>query len=219
MSLLLRDLEDSLYWNSNSCSKWSLSVPVVWITAASTLKFYSLIEVPNRRQHTISHWPKISSKPQPCSNISQQQQTLPLLLYKPALAEVGSLSKFTECKSGEQEHPWKGSRSQSNKTSKIRASCLSVEVISSNRFYHKTDEVSDDLLIASWEKLCGGIDDGRRGSECHEALWAAFNILSVYNIVNAARLETVVWEQVLDSHSVFAFFMLFWLEKMLNLCF
>lgn len=146
-----------------------------------------------------------------CSSILQQQQALHLLLYRSALMEVGSLSKFTEHKSVEQEHLWKGSRSQSNKTPKIRASCLSVKVISSYRFYHKTDEVNDDLLIASWENLCGGIDDGRRGSECQGVLWAAFNILSVYNIVNAARLETVIWEQVLDSHSVFAFFMLFWL--------
>lgn len=56
------------------------------------------------------------------------------------------------------------------------------------------------------------MDDGR-------GLCAELNVPSDYNIVNVARLEMVIWEQVLDSHSAFQFFMLFWSEKMLNLCF
>lgn len=63
------------------------------------------------------------------------------------------------------------------------------------------------------------MDDGRGRSERRGTLWAALNVPSDYDIVNVARLEMVVWEQVLDSHSAFQFFMLFWSEKMLNLCF
>ena len=70
---------------------------------------------------------------------------------------------------------------------KVRASCLSTKLISSYRFSLKIHEVSDNLLIATRDNLCGGMDDGRGGSERRGALWAVLNVPSDYDMVNVAR--------------------------------
>lgn len=140
-----------------------------------------------------------------CFNKLQQQ---------PMEASAGRnrvFSKSTGCESGEQEHSWKGSRPQSNQMLKVRASCHSTKLISSYSFCHKTD--SSNLLTATRENLGGSTGDGMGGSGHWGTLRAVVNVPSDYSVVNVVRLEMVVWEHVLDSHSAFWFFRLLVVRK------